>query len=64
MFLAALFFYLAGFGILLSDFLQRLNFSYLWAAVGGTLIALSLCFFVAGMMQNKRLHEESPDSLP
>jgi hypothetical protein len=64
MFLAALFFFVAGFGLLLSDFLRRLEFSYSWAVAGAVSIVLSLVFLIAGMMQNKRLHEESRDSLP
>jgi hypothetical protein len=64
MFLAALFFYLTGFGLLLSDFMRRLEFSYFVALIGAILVALSFGFFIGGMMQNKRIHEESSNSLP
>jgi len=64
MFLAALFFYLAGFGLLLSDFMRRLEFSYLWAVAGAVFVILSFSFFIAGVMQNNRLRSESSNSLP
>jgi hypothetical protein len=64
MFFAAFVFYLTGFGVLLSDFLRRLDFSYFWAVVGGIFIALSLCFLIGGMLRDSRLADESPDSLP
>jgi hypothetical protein len=64
MFLAALFFYFAGFGLLLSDFMRRLEFSYLWAVAGAVFVILSFSFFIAGVMQNNRLRSESSNSLP
>jgi hypothetical protein len=64
MFLAAVFCYLTGFGLLLSDFLRRMDFSYPWAVAGAVMVALSFCFLIGGMMQTQRLHEEARDSLP
>ena len=64
MFIAAFFFYLVGFGLLLADFLRRLDFSYLWAVTAVILVVFSFVFFIGGVMQNKRLREESSNSLP
>jgi hypothetical protein len=64
MFGFAMFLYLAGFGALLFDALQGVNYSLGIALFGGILIAGAMAFFVGALLSGKRIHSESKDSLP
>ncbi|MBU6153413.1 MAG: hypothetical protein KGP28_03835 [Bdellovibrionales bacterium] len=64
MFSIALILYLFGFGTLLFDARLREGYSLSLAAFGAILVGLSVLFFVAGILERRRLETDSHDTLP